>query len=196
MGDNFAGEAKGKRATKGPAGSRSRSERIPSERGRMAPDEHPVPPDDRQVFSREERGPRPQPASLRDPRDPAWEDNLGAKRRFLSTRKDVAARFAGPPEQFEPPLALIADAVYRYSKSIDFTNDEMGYGEVIEEEFWQVERDGRVSSRQRRSQRTKTGRQFLEWREREVVQQKANARPDDQTQELPEQALQPRKRAP
>jgi hypothetical protein len=49
---------------------------------------------------------------------------------------------------------------YRYTKAPDLTNDEMGYGERVDEELWFNE-GGTIVSRWRSSQRTKSGRQVL-----------------------------------
>lgn len=49
---------------------------------------------------------------------------------------------------------------YRYTKAPDLTNDEMGYGERVDEELWFNE-GGKIVSKWRSSQRTKSGRQFL-----------------------------------
>ncbi len=51
---------------------------------------------------------------------------------------------------------------YRYTKGPDITNDEMGYGERLEELFYVPTENGGLEPFKRLSQRTKSGRQVLD----------------------------------
>jgi hypothetical protein len=79
---------------------------------------------------------------------------------------------AGPSHASSPPPASgnLAKAdlppdltvlVYRYTRGNDLTNDEMGYGDRTKELFWEPKDDGFLESVSRINQRTKSGRQFL-----------------------------------
>jgi hypothetical protein len=109
---------------------------------------------------------RPGWSDLVDPRDPPWEDRVAAARRELKLRAtrtsalDLGGRRMAPPS-VRLQSEVVSNAIYRYSKGPDFTNDELGYGEVIEEEIWLIQ-DGKATSHKRISQRTKTGRQILQ----------------------------------
>ena len=109
-----------------------------------------------------QRTPRDPGLDLSDPRQSPWDERLRAQRALLIHRQEGKAASSGakPKDQVEQFTA----AVYRYSKNPDFTNDELGYGDVITEELWQA-RGGKLVSLERRSQRTKTGRQVLAYLE-------------------------------
>ena len=116
-------------------------------------------PEGRVSDQRKRKEPNP---DLSDPRQAPWDESLRAERarRLHRPGKEPVRGAETSKDQVEEFTA----AAYRYSKSPDFTNDELGYGEVITEELWQA-RDGKLVSLERRSQRTKTGRQVLEYLE-------------------------------
>ena len=101
-------------------------------------------------------------SDLIGPRQTAWEDQIAAERRRLlqlgagKGREELAA---GPMARRENREKM-ARAIYRYSKGPDTLNDELGYGEVVIERFWRIIK-GKAKVVHRQSQRTKTGRQFL-----------------------------------
>ncbi|HEX6240502.1 MAG TPA: hypothetical protein VFZ61_06395 [Polyangiales bacterium] len=152
---------------------------------------------------RDMRKGQPTPEPLMNPRDAPWQDSIAARRRLLLDG-EAGNRFK-IVSGIEPSVESIALAVYRFSKGPDFTNDEMGYGEVLVDELWYV-KNGRFLSVERVSQRTKTGRQYLY--EGSIVENPlapaaavkatesaAQKSVKDTPEPLPEQALRPRPRA-
>jgi hypothetical protein len=73
-----------------------------------------------------------------------------------------------PPADL-PISSAAADAgltmlVYRYTRQADIVNEQMGYGEQLVEELWAPLDPGpepTLQTKERRSQRTKSGRQVL-----------------------------------
>jgi hypothetical protein len=108
------------------------------------------------------RGGKKAYSDLMGPRPTDWEDELAAERRRLLQlgASDGRAIVEAVPKGKVEHRESMARAVYRYSKGPDTLNDELGYGEVVTECFWNVF-DGIARVVYRKSQRTKTGRQFL-----------------------------------
>jgi hypothetical protein len=82
-------------------------------------------------------------------------DVPGASLAELEQGKEAIANAQGNWTSIDPTTHP-----YRYTRGPDLTNDEMGYGERLDEELWFVV-DGTIVSKWRSSQRTKSGRQFL-----------------------------------
>lgn len=121
----------------------------------------------------EPRTPRPPSSDLINPRAPLWDDLISAARRRLleASRRRANGQPLGPDDALpvkvlDVSTERMSQSVYRYTKGPDFTNDELGYGEVVTEVFWKVERGApgelpKASAKVLKSQRTRTGRQLL-----------------------------------
>jgi hypothetical protein len=121
-----------------------------------------MPPDDP---LRPTRRPSVPPIELQDPRTPVWADQVAARRRLLSRHYEQRSRGSGlttAPETAKPLAAQsdLTNRVYKYSRGVDLTNDEMGYGERGEEQLWHV-KEQTLQPMPRSSQLTKSGRQPL-----------------------------------
>jgi hypothetical protein len=101
------------------------------------------------------RGPDAQIPNLVNPRPPAWVDLICAERRRLVAK--AAGIRTGKPADGSAGLPTRA---YPYTRIPPLTNDELGYGELVEVTL--VGGNAREAFVQPRvSQRTKTGRQVL-----------------------------------
>src|SRR5580704_7820776 len=92
------------------------------------------------------RGVVPAGPDLQGPRLPPWHDFIAAERRRLKVPATKGAQgWSKKEKKAWDAFARISSSdplpstfVYRYTRGPDLTNDEMGYGELVEEPFWVV----------------------------------------------------------
>jgi hypothetical protein len=102
------------------------------------------------------RGPDAQIPNLVNPRPPAWVDLICAERRRL------VAKAAGiPTGKPADGAAGLPTRAYPYTRIPPLTNDELGYGELVEVTLIAGTDRQAFPPQPRVSQRTKTGRQVL-----------------------------------
>jgi len=101
---------------------------------------------------RDPRERRFQTFALDDPRPKAHLDLLALNQRLLKARK--------APKSAPADETSLTDAHYRYTKAPSVINENLGYGEQVEEVFWRCDGDQLVEVR-RVSRLTRTGRQVL-----------------------------------
>jgi hypothetical protein len=94
-----------------------------------------------------------------DPREFSRE-LVRARRRRLKARAEGEEPLT-VDDSFLGPETTIEAVSYPYTQRPDFTTDGMAYGERVRETFWHVDADGKVVQVKRRSQRTRSGRQWL-----------------------------------
>jgi len=102
---------------------------------------------------RDPRRKRSEALALTDPRPSAHRDLLAVRQRVLRKGGDMSGLNA-------EDTSTLADAHYRYTKSPSVVNENMGYGEQVEEIFWCKE-GGALVMKRRVSRLTRTGRQVL-----------------------------------
>jgi hypothetical protein len=100
------------------------------------------------------RNPVKRATRLEDPRAPTWTDQIAAERRRLQAAYSTKGRKVVTTSE------SLSGQMYKYSRGVDLTNDEMGYGERGKEILWSVS-GKELRPEERTIQRTKSGRQVL-----------------------------------
>lgn len=106
---------------------------------------------------------------MQEPRAWPWRDLLRARRQKLiqaldKTKSKNAPEDIRATDPYEDPLRNTAFTLarYRFACETDLTNDELAYGEELNEEYWHLDSKGQLVVVTQRVRRTQSARQPLD----------------------------------
>jgi hypothetical protein len=105
---------------------------------------------------------------MQEPRRWPWRDLLRARRQKLIQALDKTKSKNGQDDiradPFENALENTAFTLarYRFACETDLTNDELAYGEELNEEYWHLDNKGQLVAVTQRVRRTQSARQPLD----------------------------------